>query len=547
MLKQRPFFIAVGIIFLFIIVPPILALVFGIWPPSCKWVIYQRAIEMCEKAKSGKTIESPKQETGAPTYTSQATNSTEGAEKSIVPKEEQPIISPKTTETAKPKQMVEVSLTVTVPYWNQGDVYLGVADNPTYLKLEKVNEVTYKGMTKIEKDGEYYYSRGSLATKSANTFKATDLPKGLNAVIDWIDSNKKISLAGFQKGVTFGGMLWQPEQLAVSGIIDYNLDLARKFGVEWITIIPDWFFYPDLNSSTIRPWYVSDGPFPNKSGWVTPTLTDEQIESIILKAKTRGMKIMLKPHVDPIDWGPQQPKGRGDIQPRNWDEWYSNYTNYILRYAKLAEKNKVEIYVIGTEIDPAAMEDHPYGPAGGGQTEYFKKLISEVKKVYSGKLTYSSSCHGECWGIRSIKFWEDLDYIGFEPYYSLTEKLNPTIEELKQGFLKGLNTWGKEVYQTYNKPLILSEVSYHSFDGSGKYVINTPSSPRLDLQEQADLYEAMMQALEERPWIQGVYPWAWYLVRPDDNMEWQLRDTDGPFIGKPAGQVIKKWYAKVED
>ena len=450
-------------------------------------------------------------------------------------------------EEAKSKPTIDISLTVTVPYWTQGDVYLGIGDNPTYLKFEKINEVTYKGTAKLEKDSEYYYSRGSLATKSVDTFRTADVPKGLNAVIDWIDSGKKLSLSGFQKGVTFGGMLWRPEELAVKGIIDYNLDLAKKIGAEWIIIIPDWFFYPDLNSPTIRPWYVSDGTFPNTSGWVTPTLTDEQIESIIQKARARGMKIMLKPHVDPIDWSPQQPKGRGDIQPRDWNTWYSNYTDYILRYAKLAEKNKVEIYVIGTEIDPAAMEGHPYGPAGGGQTNYFRNLISEVRKVYSGKLTYSAACFGECWSVRNVKFWGDLDYIGFEPYYSLTDKLNPTIEELKQGFLKVINLWGKEAYEKYKKPLILSEVSYHSFDGTGKYVISTPPSTRLDLQEQADAYEAVFQAIEDLNWVKGVYPWALYLVRPGENLELQLRDTDGSFIGKPAGQVIKKWYSKIED
>ena len=149
---------------------------------------------------------------------------------------------------------------------------------------------------------------------------------------------------------------------------------------------------------------------------------------------------MLKPHVDPFDWSPQQPKGRGDIQPTDWDTWYSNYTSFILHYAELAEKNKVEILVVGTEIDPAAMEGHGYGPAGGGQTEYFSNLIAEVRKVYSGKLTYSSSCHEECWGIKGINFWGDLDYIGFEPYYSLTDKLDPTIDELKNGFLEVLSS-----------------------------------------------------------------------------------------------------------
>jgi len=458
-----------------------------------------------------------------------------------------PTPTPTPTPTPEPEktESLEINLVVTVPYWTNGDVYLGVGDNPAYLKLEKVNEVTYKGTAELEKDAEYYYSRGSLTTKSTTSYEPTEVPKGLNAVIDWIDSDKKISSPGFQKGVTFGGMLWEPEALAVPGIIDYNLDLAKKSGIEWIIIIPDWFV-DNINSSTIKPWYASDGPFPNNTNWITPTLTDEQIESIIEKARNRGMKIVLKPHVDPINWSPEYPKGRGEIQPNDWNAWYASYTNFILTYAKLAEKNKAEMFVIGTEIDPAAMEGHPYGPKGGGQTQYFKELISEVRKVYSGKLTYSSACFGECWSVRNIQFWGELDYIGFEPYYSLADSIAPTIADLKKGFLDGLK-WAQQTHEKYNKPVIFTEVSYHSFDGTGKYVISTPSNPALDLQEQADAYEAVLQSIETIDWIEGIYPWALYLVRPDDNLEWQLKDTDGPFIGKPAGQVLKKWYLKIED
>ena len=129
----------------------------------------------------------------------------------------------------------------------------------------------------------------------------------------------------------------------------------------------------------------------------------------------------------------------------------------------------------------------------------------------------------------------------------MTDKLDPTIDELKNGFLEVLNSWGKEAYDKYNRPLILTEVSYHSYDGSGKYVLDTPPSPQLDLQEQADAYEAVFQAIEDLDWVEGIYVWALYLVSPGDNMEWQLKDADGPFIGKPAGQIIKKWYLKIED
>ena len=106
----------------------------------------------------------------------------------------QPTTAPAETQpiaqfTSTP-EIITVDLTISVPYWTQGDVYLGIGDNPAFLKLERVNEATYKGTASLNKDAEYYYSRGTLETKSINTFKPTDLPQGLNAVIDWADSAK---------------------------------------------------------------------------------------------------------------------------------------------------------------------------------------------------------------------------------------------------------------------------------------------------------------------------------------------------------------------
>lgn len=476
-----------------------------------------------------------------------------------VSQEEKAPIKPPAAEIP---ELVNIDLTVTVPYWTTGDVYLGVGDNTTYFKLEKVNEVTYKGTAKLEKSAEYYYSRGSLATKSTTTFKVTDLPKGLNAVVDWVDSNKNISLPGFQKGVIFGGMLWRPEEMAIPGIIDYNLDMAKRFGVEWITLVNTWYAFPDCREGfkELKPFYATDGTYPETGGWSTPTLTDTQMKDIITKAKARGFKIVLKPGIVSFGYGPERPWGCHFAPSAGWDTWFSEYTKFAVHFAKLANETGADLYIIGTELDVSSIEELSNFGAPSDATQRWRNVIKEVRKYYNGKLTYSVACQINnperwedfpCHAPGRIKFWDDLDYIGFEPYFPLTKKRDPTLEELMQGFGSKLDssayTRAKELYEKYKKPVLFTELSWHSFDGTNQYDIRVPSNPVVDLQEQAGVYEAMLRSLEERPWIQGAYPWAWYLVKPDDNMEWQSRDADGPFTGKPAGQVLKKWYNKIED
>ncbi len=458
-------------------------------------------------------------------------------------------------------ELIDVDLIVSVPYWTQGDVYLGVGDNATVLKLNKIDKVIYEGKAKLDMNKKFYFSRGSLNTKSVESFDLSSLPRGLYAVSDWIDSNKVIDKPGFQKGVVFGGMLWRQEDLNTPNIIDYNLDLAKSYGVEWISLVNTWYTFPNSSDmQEIKPFYATDGDYPDTDGWSTPTLTDEQLEEIIQKAHARGMKVFLKPGITNFGYGPSNHEG-GDVAPSTgWDHWFEEYTKFAVHFADLAEKNHVEMYAIGTELDTSAIEELANMGAPSDATDRWRKVISEVRKHYSGKITFSISCQLNnptnwnefpCHAPKNIKFWDDLDYIGFEPYFPLTLDKDPSIDELVKSFSEKLDsaeyTCAKQLYEKYGKPVVFTELSFHSWNGSNIYQLNSPQNPELDLYEQSEQYEAMFEAIENKSWIVGTYPWAWYLIQPSDDMKWQLRDSDGPFTGKPAGQVIKKWYLKIRN
>jgi hypothetical protein len=387
---------------------------------------------------------------------------------------------------AEPSRIIDVNLTVTVPYWTEGGVYLGVGDNPKYLKLEKINEVTYKGKATLEKGTTYFYSLGTEETGSIDVFTLKNNLQ-LDGVVDWKNSNKKIVKKDFQRGVTFGGMLWRPEDFSKA---EYNLKKKlNDFGIEWVLIIPDWFV-DDQKSNTIHPFFADQGMFPNPTNWITPTLTDDQIRFLIKESKKFGYKVVLKPHVDPLDFGVTPGASRGSLRPLSWDEWFKSYEEFITHYAKIAEEEQVDLFVVGTELDTSSMSSlSDCCGAPRDAEKRWRATIKKVRQIYSGPITYSVSCSiddyaadwkTQCHGPRDIAFWDALDYIGFEPYFGLTNKKDPSIDELKNAFTERLTQWAKPLSEKYNKKILFTEVGFGSYDGVNIKSLSGPPTHNID-------------------------------------------------------------------
>ncbi len=73
--------------------------------------------------------------------------------------------------------------------------------------------------------------------------------------------------------------------------------------------------------------------------------------------------------------------------------------------AELAQANGVYMIVIGTEMMGTS-----------ARTSDWEAVISAIKSVYKGKLTYASN-----WGFEpfQVQFWASLDFIGVDAYYPM--------------------------------------------------------------------------------------------------------------------------------
>ena len=297
----------------------------------------------------------------------------------------------------------------------------------------------------------------------------------------------------FQKGVSFSAEFPNPY---ASADARQMLRTLHAEGVNAVALVP--YGGMRLGSPEVRGF--------GQHSWES----DEGLRQLSRLAHATGMKVMLKPGI----WI----RGHfgGDIEfssPADREKWFANYGRFIERYAKLAAAIHVDLFCVGGEF----LHMSPYDSD-------WRRLIANVRKVYPGPLTYAANFGKE---FQDLKFWDALDYIGLQEYYPLPNNLSTT----------GLVEKVEAVQKRFNKPVIFTEVGFPSVPGGNRRPWADGKSSKADLQLQARCYQAIFQAFYNKPWFEGMYWW-----KVGTNGFGGPGDTSLTPWGKPAMQVVRKWY-----
>lgn len=282
--------------------------------------------------------------------------------------------------------------------------------------------------------------------------------------------------------------------------------------------------YQDTIESTEIPldasWVGKDG----RNIVLTPS--DEEIEFVVKRAHDDGLKVMLKPYVAPKTYLSDPKIWHGLIGTKfatesQWASWFEAYTAFILHYAALAKRCGADQLCIGTEL---AGTDH--------RTVDWRKVVHTVRGVYGGPLVYASHFPS----TETIQWWNELDYIGVDAYYPLTDKKNPTVAELKQGWRKHIQVL-EQLHRNWDRPVLITEIGYPSVEGANMQPWAMDPNAKPDLEGQKNLYTAFFEAVYPKPWLHGVYWWVWFW-----NLDLPDLDRNFPPHGKPAEGVLREWY-----
>jgi glycosyl hydrolase family 113 len=326
-----------------------------------------------------------------------------------------------------------------------------------------------------------------------------------------------LALAQSQSGFQYNGLThvswWFDEYDSAAG--GTSRAALADTGANWMGLLLTWY-QQDASSNVI-----ARNPDPNKDH------SDARIRAAIRDAHSRGLQVMLKPHVDALNG-----QWRGDFNPGNPDAWFQSYTQFIVHYAQIAQEENVELYCMGTEFKTIS---------GAANRDRWIAVINAIKAVYSGPLTYAANATFPADEFTSVSFWDQLDLIGLDGYFNLTDQNNPTLAQLVSAWTS--NRFGENIVaavqnfaDSRQKPLIFTEIGYKSTDGTNREPWNFGLSGALDTAEQRDCYDAAFTVWSQRSsWMRGFFWWNW-TVPP-----LSAGDSDYNPRGKPAETVLRAW------
>ena len=295
-------------------------------------------------------------------------------------------------------------------------------------------------------------------------------------------------------------------------VLQVHVDELLKIHANSAAVMPFGFIreisHPDIIFDTDRQWFGE---------------TRKGAKQYIELLQKNNISVMIKPQI----WV-SRGQFTGTIEmdsEENWEVLEASYDRFMLNYAELAEEANVSILCIGTELEKF-VENRP---------EYWQGLIKKIRAIYKGKLTYAAN-----WDeYKRTSFWKELDYIGIDAYFPLSEAQTPTLEELEAGW----QPWKKaifEVAQTNAKPVLFTEFGYRSMDYTAKkpWLVDN-NEDKVNMEGQVNAKKAIFNEFWNEDWFAGGYVWKWFIQHDKSGGEADNRFTPQ---NKPAQGVISDYY-----
>ncbi|HET8580924.1 MAG TPA: hypothetical protein VFL98_00445 [Candidatus Paceibacterota bacterium] len=255
------------------------------------------------------------------------------------------------------------------------------------------------------------------------------------------------------------------------------------------------------------------------------TPSDDALRRFLAKAYDYGFAVVLHPTIDEHAFMDRGGDWRGTMHPRDVAAWFASYAALLVHYADLGEEMHARSLIIGTEF--VSMEKY---------TSRWRALIAEVRKHFSGTLTYAANS-----GIAPDIPWDALDYVSVDAFFRLETPtaLDPSVDEL-------IDAWQKWIPQVESrakaigKPLVFSEIGTTSQRYAHDKNWLWSHGTAVDLLEQSRFYEAACRVWSHR--LAGMYWWMANVWLPADPSK------DGGYgpLGKPAEDVMRSCFADGE-
>ena len=262
-------------------------------------------------------------------------------------------------------------------------------------------------------------------------------------------------------------------------------------------------------------------------------------EELIQSAHKYGLKVFL----NPSPWSFQEDNSTQNHSQEWWDAFKAQWEPIMLDYAKLAAQQNVEMleFKMWPNIDALTNDEKDK------MDTLPTKLFEKTKEVYNGAIAVQSICYDVDKPLLDVHTKSDYITMNIWSYYPwhLGETKDDNVTQIAAIVREKLSEC-KAYYDDYNlsKPVIVEQLSAASYDGDivglndnaeaiDSFHKNDPAYT-LDLQEQADVYEAVLQEISKDDWIVGNFAFTYFY--------WDSVAKDINIRSKPAQDIVAKWY-----
>jgi Ca2+-binding RTX toxin-like protein len=263
------------------------------------------------------------------------------------------------------------------------------------------------------------------------------------------------------------------------------------------------------------------------------TESDASLLAGFKAAEAASLSVVFKAAISPLDG-----TSGSSLTPTDIGAFFASYKAEIVHLAEIAQQGGVGTFAIGNEM--SSLTGSAYRP-------YWTDIISSVRQVYHGQLTYSAATDE----ASKVSFWGQLDVIGVNTYPPLTSSTTPTVQEM-------INAWTEVPYnpyyaaafdykspveflhslaETYGKQVLMTEAGFRSMDGTAMRPGSWTASAPADTAEQADAYNAFFQVWSAHggSWMKGVELWQW-------DLNGKYNETGYSPMGKPAEAIVAQYF-----
>jgi hypothetical protein len=313
------------------------------------------------------------------------------------------------------------------------------------------------------------------------------------------------------------------------------LNRFTDIGVNWLIVTPSWHYLSQRDSTL---------PLIEAIPGADPTWQDTT--EMISISQSKNLNVALFPRIltsktEELWWKEQ-------ILNNNWwNNWYKEYERFILHYASMADQKNIPAIIIGgPEVVPSLTGAYlPNSNIVSGSpvdaSERWKQILQKVRGIYAGKII---------WAISSDQLQFSPDFLNeVDAIYVLFSEPLSTSSEADQETLRNtaaskLDMQVYPLYSNFQRPIILG-VYYPSVKDASMGCSNPEDACRyfdysepVNLDEQVNIYTALLSASNERSWISGFVSRGYFSAVA-------AQDKSASINGKPASDILWYWFPRI--